>query len=126
MKKYKGKCKMEGYYLIILGIRYGVEDLHNLPYDLSGFHASSKSDENKHIFFGELNPFSNFHPAKFTVDGQDYHCDGQFIQESKALLFNDEESAQKIRLASNGLECKNLGCNIAGAKEDVWRKSAKT
>ena len=62
---YKGKCKLVDDHLVIHGMKYYTTDIHKLPADLSGFHASSKLDDEGKIlaFFGELNPLSNFHPA---------------------------------------------------------------
>ena len=44
IEKYQGKCKLEDDQLVMLGTTYTVDDLHKLPDDLSGFHASSKTD----------------------------------------------------------------------------------
>ena len=40
IEKYQGKCKIEDDHLVILGVKYTVNDIHKLPSDLSGFHAS--------------------------------------------------------------------------------------
>ena len=61
IEKYQGKCKLEDNQLVILGTRYGINDIHKLPDDLSGFHAASKTTKKIHAFLGELSPFSNFH-----------------------------------------------------------------
>ena len=71
---YKGKCKVEGTTLIIKGKKYGLQNLHELPEGLSTFDVSSKSSDEVIGFFGELNPFSNFHPSRFTHNGYTYHC----------------------------------------------------
>ena len=54
---YKDKCKLEGPNLIIKGRTYAVENLHQLPSDLSSFHVSSKSNDTVFGFFRELSPF---------------------------------------------------------------------
>ena len=53
---YKGKCKMVDDHLVIHGMKYYTSDIHKLPADLSGFHASSKLDNDGRTlaFFGEL------------------------------------------------------------------------
>ena len=42
---YKGKCKLVDDHLVIHGVRYYTSDIHKLPADLSGFHTSSKLDD---------------------------------------------------------------------------------
>lgn len=45
-----------------------------------------KFDKKEHFyfFFGKDVPFSNFHPARFTVDGETYTCSEQFMMHRKA------------------------------------------
>lgn len=35
-------------------------------------------------FFGKNSPFSNFHPAKFVLDGMEYSCSEQYMMYQKA------------------------------------------
>ena len=111
---------------MILGKKYGTQDLHLLPDDLSGFHASSRCNEENtvHAFFGELSPFSNFSRVPFNLEGITYFCTEQFIQLKKALLFNDKDTADKLLISTNPLECKDLGKNVKGYKEDIWKEQA--
>ena len=122
IKHYNGKCKLQKDHLVIHGIKNGVEDLHKLPSDLSGFHASSKQDKKSHIFFGELSPFSNFHKAKFTLNSREYFCSEQFIQEQKALHYGDTQRAQRILLVDSAFECKEIGREIVEGNETQWKK----
>lgn len=48
-------------------------------------------DKREHFFFffGKDVPFSNFHPARFTVDGETYTCSEQFMMHQKASKIND-------------------------------------
>ena len=80
IEKYQGKCKLEENQLVILGIKYGINDIHKLPDDLSGFHTASKTTNKVHAFFGELSPFSNFHHSKFELNGVTYFCSEHIIQ----------------------------------------------
>ena len=64
------KCKIEGTTLVLKSKKYDLNNLHALPDELNGFTITSKQDECSLGFFGELNVFSNFHPAKFTFDGK--------------------------------------------------------
>ena len=123
--KYKKKCKLEEDYLVILGKKYTVNTLHTLPHELSGYTASSKTDPNTVAFFGEVNPFSNFHPAPFQSDGKCYPTSEHYIQERKALFFKDETSAKQILLAKTALEAKQLARNIVNYDHEKWISIAK-
>ena len=54
--------------------------------------ASPKADSDKTekftFFFGNSSPFSQWHPAKFTVDGTEYNCAEQYMMHQKAGRFN--------------------------------------
>ena len=90
IEEYKGKCKLEGPYLKLDGKRYHRQNVHTLPAKLGPSEVTSVSDEHSLGFFGELNPFSNFHPCSFSLDGVDFHSSEQFIQVKKAEFFRDE------------------------------------
>ena len=108
LPQYKGKSKLEEDYLVVQGKKYTASTIHKLPEDTNGFAASSRTDDNTLAFFGELNPFSNFHMSPFEVDGKSYHSSEQFIQEAKALFFQDTTTAESIMSVVTPLECKQL------------------
>ena len=110
---------------MILGMKNTVNTLHTLPPDLSGYTASSKMDPNTVVFFGELNPFSNFHPAPFHLEGKCYPTSEHYIQEHKALFFRDETSAKQILLAKTALETKQVARNIVNYDHQKWVSAAK-
>ena len=120
--EYKGKCKLEDNYLVIHDIKYATGDLHKLPNDLSGYHASSKSDDETTVYFGELSPFSNFHKSPFQLSRKSYFCSEQFIQEQKCLEFKNNITAEMITLCENAQECKKLGRNTTGYREEKCKK----
>ena len=86
---YKGRCKMEGEFLTIHGRRYGVNNIGNLPKDLSGYKCTIREDPETIGFYGELNPMSNFHHCEFTVNNLRFHSREQLIQFNKAKHFGD-------------------------------------
>ena len=94
--EYKGKCRMEDNTLVIHGKMYTVDNLCSLPEDISGYKVSSKSNNTTLAFFGQLNPFSNFHPCKFEYSGMQFHSSKQLIQYMKAVLFDDTLTATSI------------------------------
>ena len=125
-KDYENLCKLEGDTLTIKGKHYTVDTISKLPIELNGFHVSSKSDNKTYAFFGELNPFSNFHPSPFTVDNTLYKTSEHYIQSEKAKHYGDEQMAIKIISSESALEAKRLGHKIKKPKEvKDWREIAK-
>lgn len=55
-------------------------------YSLKLLQQDRRLDKREHFcfFFGKDAPFSNFHPARFTVDGVIYTCSEQFMMHQKA------------------------------------------
>ena len=84
LNHYAGRCRISGDKLKINGRKYSMDELGQLPSDLSGYEISTKQGREGMCSFGELNPLSNFHRAQFTVDGETYHSSEQFIQKTKA------------------------------------------
>ena len=123
--EFKGKSKLDGGDLVILGRRYNTTNLHALPAPLSGFNATSNSNDDTIGFFGELNPLSNFHHAPFTCNGTLYHCSEQYIQHTKAKYFEDEGIASSIMAATTAVECKYISKDIRGYDRDSWLGNAK-
>ena len=117
---------MEGTTLIIKGKKYGLHNLHELPKGLSTFDVSSKSSDEVIGFFGELNPFSNFHPSKFTHNRYTYHCLEQMIQHVKAMHFNDERTATSILNSTTAIDCKIKAKQIANYDNEEWIEKASS
>ena len=116
---------MDGDSIIINSKRYTTDNLHDLPEQLVGFNLSGKSDDNVVAFFGNLNPFSNFHPCEFHLDNITYHSREQYIQLKKAEYFKDYKTAEKILNTKNGPECKKLSKEINNYVHDQWKQVAK-
>ena len=122
---YQRRCRLEADELIIQGKHYTVDKLNKLPSELNVFNLTSKSNKNTIGYFGELNPLSNFHPAPFMVNGVHYICSEQFIQHTKAILFQDYITAKKILNATTALECKTLSREIDNFDKSTWELCAK-
>ena len=123
--EYKGKCKLEGGNLIILGKTYNENNLHELPDNLNPHNAASRYSPDTVGFFGELSPLSNFHKSKFTHEGITYHSSEQWIQRQKALLFNNPTVAADMLKESTSLGCKLLSKSIVNFDPVRWKEKAK-
>ena len=123
--QYKGKCKMEGEFLRIQGRRYRVNNIRDLPQDLSGYKCTTKEDPDTIGFYGELNPMSNFYNCEFTSNHIKFHSSEQLIQFNKAKHFGDHVTMSQILYADMPLECKQLSRDIANYDDDNWKQVAK-
>jgi ribA/ribD-fused uncharacterized protein len=71
-------------------------------------------------FFGADDVFSNWHRCQFEYHGVAFSCVEQFMMFSKAKLFNDEQSAQKILATADPMAQKILGRKVAGFNLEEW------
>ena len=123
---YKGMCKLERDVLTLKGKRYTVRNIGELPSELSGFHVSSKSNEDTYAFFGELNPFSNFHPSPFKLNNITYNTSEHYIQSEKAKHYGDSNMELAILSCETALEAKKLGHQISKPNDTMeWKEVAK-
>ena len=116
---YKGMCKLERDVLTLKGKQYTVRNISELPSELSGFHVSSKLDEDTYAFFGELNPFSNFHPSPFSLNNITYNTSEHFIQSEKAKHYGDTKMELAILSCETALEAKKMGHQITKSKNSI-------
>ena len=81
------------------------------------------------FFFGADNYLSNWHPAKFilTFNNDDYNFENveQAMMASKAMLFNDLESFQKILKTPNPKSVKALGRKVKNFDPKLWDEHKK-
>ena len=122
--KYKGLCRMDKDQIVIEGKKYGVQNLHQLPPEVSTFKCTCEESNECVRFFGELNELSNFHPCKFTVNGLTYSSNEQWIQHCKAKYFKDTITMAQIMSAETALECKMLARDVIGYDERKWKDVA--
>ena len=125
MDKYKGKVCMEGPHLVVDGKHYHRQNLHTLPKDLDPIESTCKTNDTIIGFFGELHPFSNFHPCKFTCDGKEFHSSEQFIQMKAAEYFEDQVAKERIINACDAQECKEIARNINNFNKNEWSTVAE-
>ena len=71
-----------------------------------------------HLFM--KGPFSQFHPARFNVDGIDYMCGEQFMHAGKARLFGDTAMADRIMRSDSPHEHKLMGGRVSGFVQEIW------
>ena len=68
---------------------------------------------------------SNWYLSEFTVDGVTFSSMEQYMMYKKALLFQDQEAAEKILQTDNVAEIKALGRNVQHFDDNIWIKVRK-
>jgi len=72
------------------------------------------------LFFKNSEAFSNWYPAKFTVDGVAFSSSEQYMMHAKAMLFGDTAMAARILATDSPKDQKALGRQVAGFVYEVW------
>jgi hypothetical protein len=63
---------------------------------------------------------SQWWPAPFTLDGRTFATAEHYMMWGKAMLFGDEDSAERILAARHPKQAKDLGRGIADFDEQRW------
>lgn len=69
---------------------------------------------------GPYRIFSQFYPARFTVDNITFNCAEQFMMYKKAEVFGDTETAAMILAERNPVQIKSLGRGIKKFDDKKW------
>ena len=125
LEQYKQKISLNGDILIIDGVRYTVDNLHDLPDDLSPRQFCEKSNKNYLIFGGmvsEYSPFSNWYPCDIKDNGYTFRNLEQVYQYRKAVHCDDRATALKLQYTTNPRTAKELGSKVSGLDGTDWEK----
>ena len=106
--KYKDKCRIQGDKLIVDGMKYTMDNIGELPTEIAASKAAEMTSDMHLIFHGELSPYGNFHPRRFTADRLEFATTEHYIQYKKSLLFEDSVTANQILKSATALEVKKL------------------
>lgn len=117
--------KVSGNKVIIGSRAYASDELSMVPSSVS---KNLKQEKNVHggiAYKGDRSIYSNFFPAPFTLDGEDYIHVEQYYQYVKACHHNEDDVAERILKLSNPWRIKLLGDSIE-PKETWIPKRMKT
>ena len=120
---YRQSVKLVSDKLIFNGQLYTTDTVHKLP---SMFQPETVASPSKHgttAFFTSSSPLSNHHRSFFQVGKKSYNCVEQYLMSHKALLFQDEETAERIMASEDPKEHKRLGYTVNGLRKDVWESN---
>lgn len=103
---------------------YDVNSLNNLPPELDPLYVSTIQKNKTFAFFGQNCPLSNFHPAPFTCEGENYRHVEEYFFMKKAEFANDDITKERIRNAKTPADCKRLGRGIKIDKKQWQQREA--
>ena len=116
---------MEGSHIVIDGKHYHRYNLHTLPGELNTFDVTSNSNSDTLGFFGELHPFSNFHPCQFKCDGEEFNSSEQYIQWKKAAFFKDYLTMTRMLNCEDAMDSKETSRDINNFDRKAWNDVAE-
>ena len=122
LQDFREKSKLDNDRLIINGVTYTVQNLHQLPSELAPYKAPQKTNDSTVGFQGELSPWSNFHNSPFVMDGIKFNTAEHWIQYTKSKLFGDEPMATSILNCDTARDAKRLGYKIQGYDSKIWHE----
>jgi len=76
------------------------------------------------FFYETKNCFSQWYKCEFKIGGTQFSSAEQFMMHRKALLFNDQNSAEMILETNNPREQKEIGRCLNGFDDSIWVKNA--
>ena len=116
---------MEETHVVIDGKHYHRHNLHTLPGELNTFDVTSDSNSDTLGFFGELHPFSNFHPHQFNCEGEEFNSSEQYIQWKKATFFKDYPTMIRILNCEDAMDSKETARDINNFDRKSWNEVAE-
>lgn len=72
------------------------------------------------FFWTHMSPFSNWYQCYFEMDGLEFNCAEQAMMYRKAMLFSDNEIAEKVMESNDPWEQKKLGREVKGFIQEKW------
>jgi len=109
--------------LRIDGRTYTMDTLHMLPTSLHPREVFTRRSTLYTAFYSSNSPMSNFHPARFKVNGRMYLHSEQFYQCKKAEENGDPGRAREIMNTDDPLKCYQIGQNVSISIQN-WNERA--
>ena len=108
--------------------QFGVNDIDKLPLCLQPQKMATKTDSVTNVvaFYTKNSIFSNFNSKfPFKLEGETYNCPEQYFHRSKAIHFNDHETASKIMSTLDPLKQLQLGKTVKNYDHKSWMQKAR-
>jgi ribA/ribD-fused uncharacterized protein len=120
------RATLNGDKLKINGNVYSIDTIGNLPHDLQPEQIATKVIDNHLFFYSKQSKLSNFHRAKFMIDGVPYICTEQYIHKRKADLFHDPQTGGLIMEATTPERMLYLSRQVNGFNQQAWDLHSQT
>ena len=120
----KSSVSIKGDVLFIRGKRYTVDNLDELDGELSMDKFNERSNDSTIVFGGmysNFHPLSNYYQSQLLFQNRKYSSIEQAYQHQKALIFDDQATADQIMDTHDPSAAKRLSFKIKGFKEQVWK-----
>ena len=117
---YRNKVNLTADHLIINGSVVTTDTLSKLPKQFLPEIVSTPSKQDITAFFTSASPLSNHYMTPVQVGKLLYNCVEQYYMHKKAVMFKDEETAEKILASKSPVEQKILGKNIKNFDTHIW------
>lgn len=110
--------------VIVDGVTYTVDTLHQLPPNLRPAKVFTPTEDGFTFFYSSASPLSNLHLAPFEIDNKNYICSEQYLHEQKSQFAKDEETARKIMVAKDPYKIYSLGKSVRNLDVKEWNAKA--
>jgi ribA/ribD-fused uncharacterized protein len=100
---------------------YTVDTIKDIPAHLHPETSSIISTPEVVVFASKYAVLSNLYQCNIRVEGKNYNSTEQYIQYCKAVLFNDQMSAQKIMQETETFKIMQLGKKIRQFNKKTWQ-----
>ena len=121
----KSSVSIKGDVLFIRSKKYTVDNLDELDGELSMKKFNERSNDATIVIGGmysDFHPLSNYYRSQFIFQNRKYTSIEQAYQHQKALLFDDQDTADQIIDTHDPSAAKRLSFKIKGFKEQVWNE----
>lgn len=112
LEAFKSKTKLIGDRLYIGSKAYTVDNINELPPQLSPDVLFTRSSNDTTVFYSKFSPFSNFHPSVFIANDVRYNCMEQYLQHCKAVTCGYHDIAAKILTMDDPVAMKSTSKGI--------------
>lgn len=118
--------KVRDYKVHINDQKYGREDLHLLPEDLSLERIYTPSSDKTTVFFTKHSPFSNHFHSPFKLEGIRFVCIEQYLAVQKAHLADDKDLARQAMESKDPADHKVVLNKLRQSVSEEWTQRAPT
>ena len=120
------KAVLLGDQIMVNGKKYTVDELEQLPPELSPDKIAFKENSDTILFYRSDAYMSNFYKSPLSINNIEYTCVEQYFTAEKARCFKDQITVNKIMKAEKPAEMKYLGKHTKGFNQQIWDEKASS